>query len=254
MHKPAQANTPDMNTLPWSPAGQVLALYQRVAKEPAPRRVTQVQAVAHYGLVGDKHALPHSPRQLLLADVATYQDFHLPEAALRENMLIDFSAADLASGTLLRIGAEVVLWITFHCEPCSLLERRCPGTLKAIGQRRGVLARVVRGGVVQQGDAICTAASGMPAISGDWQARVLWVAQSVPAGQHISYRLLAEMAGVASGYCRAFPKVLARLAPEVASRVHSAASAQPGPTWNGAELFDTSGHIGAAAPASHSRT
>jgi MOSC domain-containing protein YiiM len=240
MLNPTQAAVANVNALPWTHAGQVLGLYQRVAKEAAPRRVTQLQAVAHYGLVGDKHASLHSPRQLLLADTATYRDFHLPEAALRENILIDFSAAALASGTLLRIGTEVVLWITFHCEPCGLLERRCPGTLKSIGQRRGVLARVVRGGCIHPGDAITSAASGMPAISDDWQARVLWVARSIPAGQQISYRLLAEMAGVASAYCRAFPKVLARLPAEIARRVHSAARAQPGPAWNGAELFDTS--------------
>lgn len=243
MHNPAQTASPDVNAPTWTHAGRVLALYQRVAKEPAPRRVTQLQAVANYGLAGDKHAVPHSPRQLLLADAQTYRNFQLPEAALRENLLIDFSTAALASGTLLRIGAEVVVWITFHCEPCSLLERRCPGTLEAIGKHRGALARVVRGGLIGEGDAMELALSSMPAISDDWQTRVLWVAGSIPAGQHISYRLLAEMAGVASGYCRAFPKVLARLPREVAGRVHSAAGAQPGPTWNGAALFDTSRFI-----------
>jgi MOSC domain-containing protein YiiM len=247
-HLPGQAIAAALNALPWTQAGQVLGLYQRVAKEPGPRRVAQLQALAHHGLAGARHAAPHSPRQLLLADAASYRDFQLPEAALRENILVDFSTAALASGSLLRLGAEVVLWTTFHCEPCSLLERRCPGTLKAIGQHRGMLARVVQGGLVRQGDAIGVVPSAMPAISNEWQARVVWVVLSIPAGQHLSYRMLAEMAGVASVYCRAFPKLLAQLPADIASRVHSTASAPPGPMWDGAELFDTRRLTGAAVP------
>lgn len=199
--------------------------------------------MANYGILGDRHACPHSPRQLLIAGDATYDTFGLPEATLRENLRVDFSTTDLRSGDLLRIGSEVVLWLTFHCEPCSLLERRHPGTVKTIGKHRGMLARVLRGGSFGVGDEVLLARASLPAISDDWQARVLSVACAVPAGHYIVYRQLAEMAGVANAYCRAFPKVLSRLPVEVSSRVVGAANALPGPQWNGAELFDVAHHF-----------
>jgi len=222
----------------WQSVGSVQALYSRVAKATEPRRLLSVDAMANYGIAGDRHACPHSPRQLLIAGDVAYDKFGLTEAALRENLRVDFSTTELSSGGLLRIGSEVVLWLTFHCEPCRQLERRHPGTVQTIGKHRGMLARVLRGGALGVGDEILLARASLPAISDDWRVRVLGVACAVPAGHYIVYRQLAEMAGVANAYCRAFPKVLSRLPVEVSSRVLGAANALPGPRWNGAELFD----------------
>lgn len=199
--------------------------------------------MANYGIVGDRHASPHSPRQLLIAGDPVYERFGLHEATLRENLRLNFSTANLRSGDLLRIGSDVVLWLTFYCEPCSLLERRHAGIVKTIGKHRGMLARVLRGGSIGVGDKVSFNRASIPAISDDWQTRVLSVACAVPAGHYIVYRQLAEMAGVANAYCRAFPKVLSRLPVEVSSRVVGAANALPGPRWNGAELFDVSHHF-----------
>lgn len=228
----------DAVNVSWQRIASVQAVYARAPKQAEPRRLPRVETMARYGIVGDRHASPHSPRQLLIAGDVAYKQFRLPEATLRENLRIDCSTADLRSGDLLRIGCEVVLWLTFHCEPCSLLERRHPGTVKAIGQHRGILARVLRGGVVGDGDDVSLARAVLPAMSDDWQTRVLNVACAVPAGHFIAYRQLAEMAGVANGYCRAFPKVLSRLPANVSSRVVSASSMLPGPRWDGAGLFD----------------
>lgn len=229
--------------LDWRPAGELKAIYSRVGKEPAPRRVLRAETMANYGIVGDRHACPHSPRQLLIAGDPAYQQFDLPEAALRENVRVSFSTLDLRSGDLLRIGPDVVLWLTFHCEPCSLLERRCPGTIKSIGHHRGMLARVLRGGTFTARDEVFIARSSIPAMSNDWQVRVRGVANAVPDGHYIIYRQLAEMAGVANAYCRAFPKVLSKLPPDVAGRVRGGASSLPGPQWTGAELYDVSEHF-----------
>jgi MOSC domain-containing protein YiiM len=222
----------------------VKAVYCRVAEEPEPRRLLTADTTANYGIVGDRHACPHSPRQLLIAGDAAYERFELPEATLRENVRIDASTKELRSGDLLRFGSDVVLWLTFHCEPCSLLERRQPGIVKVIGEHRGMLARVLRGGSFGVGDEVSLAHASPPAMSDDWQSRVLGVACAVPAGQYIVYRQLAEMAGVANSYCRAFPKVLSRLPLEVSSRVVSTRSAPPGPRWSGAELFEVAQHLG----------
>jgi hypothetical protein len=224
----------------WQPIGSLQSLYLRAAKEPAPRPVTSAQVIAGLGLAGDRHASPRSPRQLLLAGDCAYQRWDLPPAALRENLRVDFSTGQLASGDLLRVGSEVVLWMTFLCEPCGLLERRCPGTLKTIGAQRGMLARVLRAGQIRAGDEIAVRRAGAPVFSDDWPERVLQVARAVPEGHSISYRQLAEMAGVATAYCRAFPRVLARLPPAVALRVSSEARIT-GAIWSGAGFFDVDG-------------
>lgn len=222
----------------WKAIGSVRAVYSRVAQEPEPRRLLRVDTIGDYGIVGDRHACLHSPRQLLIAGDAAYDRFGLPEAVLRENLRIDFSTTDLRSGDLLRLGADVVLWLTFHCEPCGLLERRHPGTIKTIGTHRGMLARVLRGGTFGMGDKVSLARASLPAMSDDWQARVLGVACAVPAGHYIVYRQLAEMAGVANAYCRAFPRLLSRLPVDVSSRIVGVANALPGPRWSGVELFN----------------
>lgn len=224
----------------WQPIGSLQTLYLRAGKEPAPRPVTSAQAIAGLGLAGDRHASACSPRQLLLAGDCAYQRWNLPPASLRENLRVDFSTAQLVSGDLLRVGPEAVLWMTFLCEPCGLLERRCPGTLKTIGAQRGMLARVLRAGPVRAGDEIAVRRASAPVFSDDWAERVLQVARAVPEGHSISYRQLAEMAGVATAYCRAFPRVLARVPPAVALRVASEARIK-GAIWSGAGFFDSDG-------------
>ena len=82
----------------WTPFGLLKSLYIRVGKEPAPRPVTTAQAIANFGLAGDKHASPQSPRQLLLAGSTAYAHWGLPAASLRENLLIDFPT-DLVQAT-----------------------------------------------------------------------------------------------------------------------------------------------------------
>lgn len=221
----------------WQGLGSLQALYLRDGKEPAPRPVMSVQAIAGLGLAGDRHASPRSPRQLLLAGDCAYQRWNLPPAALRENLRVDFSTGQLASGDLLRVGSDAVLWMTFLCEPCGLLERRCPGTLKTIGAQRGMLARVLRAGPIRAGDEIAVRRAGAPVFSDDWAERVLQVARAVPEGHSISYRQLAEMAGVHTAYCRAFSRVLARLPAAVAHRVGSEAQ-MTAATWSGAGFFD----------------
>lgn len=236
----------------WQPLGMLESLYIRVNKEPAPRPVTTVQAVADFGLAGDRHASPLSPRQLLLAGSPAYERAGLPPASLRENLRVDFSTAQLNSGDLVRIGSEAILWMTFVCEPCNLLERRCPGTLKTIGPDRGMLARVLRGGELRAGDEIAVCRGAAPVFSDDWQQRVLHVARAVPEGFWISYRQLAQMAGVHTAYCRAFPRVLSRLPAEVARRVGGDAARGGALSWSGAGLFDLSA-LAQRENASHAR-
>ncbi len=199
-------------------------------------------AIAGLGLAGERHAQAHSPRQVLLVGDAAYRRLDLPDGALGENLRVPGDIADWRAGDLVQVGDEVVLWLSFACEPCGRLDRLRPGLSRHIGRDRGMLARVLEGGRLSDADAFRRIGSARPLRPDlhdeDWRARVAAVVRAVPPGRWIGYAQLAVMAGVAPSYCRAFPRVLAGLPPDVAGRVRSAAQALPGMPWDGAGLFD----------------
>ena len=221
----------------WRPLGRVEGLRVRAAGSDAPVEAGTVEAIEGKGFAGDRHADALSPRQLLVAGTDVYRALGLPVATLRENLLVDFGTADLASGRLLRLGEDVVLWLTFQCEPCPRLERHQAGFAKAAHRHRGMLARVLRGGTVRVGDPVADMASSIPPLSDDWRARVAAVLLAVPPDQVISFRQLARLAGVAPTYCRAFPRLLGKLPPAVGGRARSGESATAAGGWSGAALF-----------------
>ncbi|MBT9494345.1 MAG: MOSC domain-containing protein [Paucibacter sp.] len=228
---------------PWRSIASVQQLYIRDRQSAKPRPVAEALAITDAGLRGDRHANPLSPRQLLIASADTYRDLRLPAAVLRENLLIDFPTQQLASGSLLRVGRELVLWITFQCEPCTLLDRRQPGVVKALDGRRGVLARVLRGGTVRVGDPIHHFASSIPPMSDAWQDRVVQVMREVPQDKMLEYGQLADLAGVAKSCCRAFPRLLANRCPELAQRAQSGTRLSPEQGWRGSELFEVRNYL-----------
>lgn len=92
---------------------------------------------------------------------------------------------------------------------------------------------------MRDGDRVSLTSSPIPAMSNEWQTRILRVARAIPPRHYIVYRQLAELAGVANSYCRAFPKVLARLPAEIGGRVLSASAVTSERLWDGVDLFDT---------------
>ncbi|QOY92620.1 hypothetical protein IM543_13455 [Massilia sp. UMI-21] len=217
-------------------SGKLLALAVRAAGTAAPAPVAALDALAGVGLAGDRHADPRSPRQVLLAGAAVYRELGLAPHALRENLLVDLDTASLRSGTLLRIGSEAVLRISFQCESCGALDLRRPGLARAIGARRGVLARVVAGGLIRRGDRVRVLVDTMPALHEDWRERVARVLEAMPAGMVVEYGMLARLAGIQSSYCRAFPRLLA--ARGLGHKAVAARSCSGAPRWTGAGLFD----------------
>lgn len=203
--------------------------------------------MADQGLLGDRYANRLSPRQVLLAGIDAYRDLQLPPSTLRENLLIDGPTASLPSGSLLRIGPEVVLWITFQCEPCARLEQCRPGVVKALKGRRGTLARVLQGGMLRVGDAICQGPAPIPPLSDDWKGRIVDIVRRIPAGKRVGYGQLAELAGVAKGYCRAFPRVLSQWCPDMAERAQAGVVTHAQERWEGTELFDVHALLAAQA-------
>jgi MOSC domain-containing protein YiiM len=216
--------------------GYIKALATRAPGARAPQSVDSADLLAGHGLNGDKHADPLSPRQVLLASASAYADFQLPAHALGENLLVDLDTARLRSGAVLRIGEDVLLRLMFQCEACGYLDTYQQGVAGRIGNRRGMLARVLAGGMVHPGDRILDTGSALPAWSDDWRERVAQVLRAVPDGMVVTYAQLAQLAGIQSTYCRAFPRLLKNLG--LADKAASAQAAQRSRCWDGRGLFD----------------
>ena len=113
-----------------------------------------LRAVADLGLEGDLHAKRGSARQVLFMDAETLAAFGLSEGSVRENITtngIDLKA--LAAGTRLRVGSAV-FEITKACAPCEFINDLRPGLREEMEGRRGMLARVIKGGEMRVGDTI----------------------------------------------------------------------------------------------------
>lgn len=216
--------------------GQVQLLYVREAVRRPPGAVDRLQALAGLGLKGDIHQDRLSPRHLLLAGAPAYARHQLAPNALRENLLLDIDSAGLRSGQLLQIGSQAVIWLSFHCEPCGLLDLHQAGLSGRIGGSRGMLARVISDGLIMPGDMVTRLERSLPAWSDDWRERVSYILARIPDDMVLEYKQLARLAGVALTYCRVFPKLARTLG--LAHKVVSMTSDSEKMRWQGQELFE----------------
>ena len=189
------------------------------------------------GAEGDRHLDPLSPRQLLLASRASYAALALPPQALRENLLLDDAIDHLPSGTVLQVGATAQLRLMFACEACGRLDLHGERLAARVGARRGILARVVEGGVIRPGDPVRDLGQRFAAWSDDWRLRIAQVLDAVPQGAVVEYAQLARLAGIQSSYCRAFPRLLRALEQDYADKAVAARTRASLPRWAGADLF-----------------
>lgn len=217
--------------------GRIMGLVVRGDRSVVPHAVTAAHAVAGTGFEGDMHADTLSPRQLLLAGAPAYRRHGLAPGTLRENILLDVDTAALPSGTLLRLGSAVVVRLTFHCEACGYLDARRPGLARTIGRERGVLARVVHGGTVREGDSVTRLDATEPPWPDDWRDRVARILAQVPEGMVLEYRQLARLAGIQAVYCRALPALARKLG--FADRAVAQHALPALPRWTGDAIFET---------------
>ena len=134
---------------------KVVALHVCPAHRAPMKPVTVAQAVADFGLEGDRHAKAGSRRQVLLIEKETLDALDLAPGIVRENITTQgANLMDLVPGRRLRLGHDVVLEVTGICNPCHRLDEVRDGLSQEIAERRGVNARVVAGGSIQLGDAI----------------------------------------------------------------------------------------------------
>jgi len=132
----------------------VLHLFRALQRRLPMEEVAEVRALQDSGLEGCTHARTGSPRQVLLMDSETLELMELSPGIIRENITTrGINVNGLDAGQRLQVGAAQ-LEVSMVCTPCDMLEKIRPGLRRELRGRRGMLCRVIAGGVIRQGDRI----------------------------------------------------------------------------------------------------
>jgi MOSC domain-containing protein YiiM len=117
--------------------------------------VESTEAIENFGLKDDRHAIPDSLRQVLLLEKETLDGMNLFPGQIKENITtVGISLTGLELGCRLQIGESVLMEITKSCSPCNRMEEIRVGLLRELAGKRGMLARIIRGGIIHRGDRI----------------------------------------------------------------------------------------------------
>jgi MOSC domain-containing protein YiiM len=132
----------------------VHSLFRAPKKRLPMEDLLEVQVVSDFGLEGCAHARPERKRQVLLVDKETLDAMDLQPGILRENITTNgLNVNRLAIGQQLRVG-ETRLEVSEICTPCDQMEKIRPGLRRELWGRRGMLCRVIEGGIIRRGDTI----------------------------------------------------------------------------------------------------
>jgi len=134
---------------------KILHIFRAPKKRLPMEELDEVQVITNTGLEGCAHARPGGgPRQVLLVDRETLEAMDLRPGIVRENITTDgIDVNSLAQSQELRIG-EVRLQVSEICHPCDQLEKIRPELRREMRGRRGMLCRVLEGGMIRRGDTI----------------------------------------------------------------------------------------------------
>jgi alkylated DNA nucleotide flippase Atl1 len=173
-----------------------------------------VAATARHGLIGDCHANPLGPRQVLVVRQEDLDRHQLAIWQVRANIAVrGLGVDDLASGNVLEIGAGTQVRVTHECEVCKILRQYVPGeTLKRLPGQRGSLGVFVTGGAMNVGDEVAVRASEYPHVPDGIYDRLAWLLARIPSGRVVTYSTLLQLIGAARPYSRVLPTYLRRAA------------------------------------------
>lgn len=178
------------------------------------QRHQTLDATARHGLIGDCHANPLGPRQVLVVRQEDLDEHELGIWQVRANIAIrGLSFKDLTSGNVLEIGGEARVRVTHECEVCKILRQYVPGeTFKKLPGQRGSLGVFVTGGVMTVGDGVVVRTSEYPHVPDGIYDRLAWLVERIPHGQVLTYATLLQLIGAARPYSRVLPTYLRRAA------------------------------------------
>jgi MOSC domain-containing protein YiiM len=134
---------------------KILHIFRAPTKRLPMEEIEEARVITNVGLAGCAHARPGGgPRQVLLVDRETLEAMDLRPGVVRENITTEgIDVHSLAPNQELRIG-EMRLQVSEICHPCDQLEKIRPGLRREMRGRRGMLCRVLQGGMIRRGDTI----------------------------------------------------------------------------------------------------
>jgi MOSC domain-containing protein YiiM len=186
MVRPAPGDAHDLHWLvqQFPRAGRLEAIHLRPARREPALTVTSTQVLVDRGLQGDHTAArtPSRPgggkRQVTLIQaehlpvIAAFAGLPAVDPALLRRNLVISGLNLLAARALFRdepmvlhLGEDVVLEITGPCDPCSRMEELLGhGGYNAMRGHGGLNARVLRGGLLEVGNAVRCLPAPMPSV------------------------------------------------------------------------------------------
>jgi MOSC domain-containing protein YiiM len=118
------------------------------------RELESAEAIENTGLRGCGHARAGSKRQILMIDLETLGRFGLEPGIVKENVTIrGLDLREAAEGQRLRIG-EAVVEVIAPCHHCFRMDEIRGGLQEELKGQRGVLGRIVKGGMIRRGDRV----------------------------------------------------------------------------------------------------
>jgi len=144
--------------------GELLGIFVADHKGADPRAVSEIDAAAGQGLLGDRYCIADGTnkpdREVTLIEAEALEAlardyrFKLPPARARRNLLTRGVPLNHLVDKTFRIGSVVLRGIRL-CEPCSHLEKlNFPGLIKGLAHRGGLRAQIISGGILQLGSAV----------------------------------------------------------------------------------------------------
>jgi len=140
----------------------VLHIFRAPMRRLPMQELGEARLLTDFGVQGCSHGRFGSGRQVLLMDRESLDAMELTPGIIRENITTEGLAVNaLSMGQRLRCG-EALLEVSAVCTPCDQLEKIRPGLRREIRGRRGMLCRVLEGGLVRAGDRIERIISAVP--------------------------------------------------------------------------------------------
>lgn len=177
--------------------------------------VAVVDSKVRHGLVGDCHARPLGPRQVLLVRQEDLDELGVGAWQVRANISIEgLDASGLESGRVIEVGSSRIR-VTHLCEVCSVLRQYVPREVfRRLPRRRGSLGVILAGGQISIGDPVLLTQDRYPAVPEQTYERLAWVLAQIPNGQVIDYGSLITLFGGSKSYLRVLPTYLKRATSE----------------------------------------
>jgi MOSC domain-containing protein YiiM len=118
------------------------------------RELEFAEGLTDCGLKGCGHARAGSKRQILMIDLESLEKLGLAPGTVKENVTIrGLDLREAAAGQRLRIG-EAEVEVVAPCDPCFRMDEIRGGLREELKGQRGVLGRIVKGGVIRRGDEV----------------------------------------------------------------------------------------------------